>query len=578
MQAAVGLSDPDPQAIMEQVRTVLFLLPLLLHAATGADVPWTRYEAEDGLCLGAAAVVGPSRAVGDLAGEAARRRAVRLSQAGDGVAWTLTSGGAGLVVRLSIPDAPGGGGQEGAMAVRVDGRAIGTLRATSRHTWLYGPEHEPVDDPAAGPPRRIYDETRLLLPRSLRAGQRLELVRADGPAGIWGLDFAELEPVPVPLACPPDLIDARAAGVDPDQATSQLSSLVARFAAGRPPEGKRGIWLAPGRWRLEGIIRVPRVAGGFVVRGAGMWHTTLVDERGRESDWGSPAFNLDAQTALFADFAILGGGRTRKGSGKPFVNAYGAGSVMRNLWVERMTCGFWVGGCAGATTGLRIEGCRLRNLGADGVNLCNGTRDSVVVDTSVRASGDDGIAIWSAPEHDPADGRGCTGNRIERCTVELPWRAAGIAIYGGGGNSVRDCVVRDTLTYPGLTVSSGFKARAFHGTTLVDGLLLERCGGAFWNGQHFGAIWLQADGAPVTGIDLRGITVREPTFSALQLAARGDRPRIEAAIVGLRVERPGSTPLLVRADAGRVTLRDSDLGPVPLVERHGELRIEGIAE
>ena len=43
-----------------------------------------------------------------------------------------------------------------------------------------------------------------------------------------------------------------------------------------------------------------------------------------------------------------------------------------------------------------------------------------------------------------------------------------------------------------------------------------------------------------------------------------DPARIEAAITGLRVERPGSTPLLVRADAGCVSLRDSDFGPPPL--------------
>src|SRR5207237_3392241 len=113
-------------------------------------------------------------------------------------------------------------------------------------------------------------------------------------------------------------------------------------------------------------------ASAIEIKGAGMWYTTLYDERGRPADWGTPGFNLNGLAAHFSDFAMFGSGNNRGISGKPFVNCYGSGTVMKNIWIEHMTCGFWVGGSSGISDHLTIDGCRLRNLGADGINLCNG--------------------------------------------------------------------------------------------------------------------------------------------------------------------------------------------------------------
>ena len=196
------------------------------------------------------------------------------------------------------------------------------------------------------------------------------------------------------------------------------------------------------------------------IQGAGMWYTILYDDRGRPADWGTPGFNMNGLAAHFSDLAIFGSSNNRGVSGKPFVNGYGSGTIMKNIWIEHMTCGFWVGGSSGITDHLTIDGCRIRNLGADGINLCNGTKNSIITNTTVRSSGDDGIAIWSAPEMDgPADGidyPGCANNIIENCTVELPWRASCFAIYGGKDNTVKNCIARDTLTYAGVNISSTF--------------------------------------------------------------------------------------------------------------------------
>jgi hypothetical protein len=48
----------------------------------GANMPYDMYEAEDGVLAGGATIVGPNRTVGDLAGEASGRRAVKLTATG----------------------------------------------------------------------------------------------------------------------------------------------------------------------------------------------------------------------------------------------------------------------------------------------------------------------------------------------------------------------------------------------------------------------------------------------------------------------------------------------------------------
>ncbi|MEU5674186.1 discoidin domain-containing protein, partial [Micromonospora sp. NPDC047753] len=81
-----------------------------LFVGRGANMPYDMYEAEDGVVGGGAAVVGPNREIGDLAGEASGRRAVTLNSTGSYVEFTTRASTNTLVTRFSIPDAPGGGG------------------------------------------------------------------------------------------------------------------------------------------------------------------------------------------------------------------------------------------------------------------------------------------------------------------------------------------------------------------------------------------------------------------------------------------------------------------------------------
>ena len=504
-------------------------VPCVDPARIGAQVPYTRYEAEDGTLAGAAAIAGPSRDVGDLGGEASGRRAVKLVNVGDSVEWTATAEANSIVIRSSIPDTADGAGQDATLSLYVNGVKKDTVTLTSKYAWLYGPEDAPKNTPALGTPRRIYDESHKLFTFTIAPGDRIALKKDHGDeAACYGIDFVELESVGAPLPCPDGFINLTAEGITPANFEARISSLIQWFEWKPGYKDKKGIYIPPGRYKMatQALIN-SKIAAGFEIRGAGMWHTELYDDSGAEGDWGKPGFNLNNKSVKFSDFAIFGAGRTRTGGGKPFFNSYGDGTVMTRIWVEHMTCGFWVGGSSGITNNLTIDRCRLRNLGADGINLCNGTKNSTVVNTTVRGSGDDGIAIWSAPQMDgPAGGvsyAGCANNIIKNCTVELPWRANAYAIYGGQDNTIRDCIARDTLTYAGVNISSTFKPRAFSGTTRVENMLIERCGGKFWGGQEFGGLWVMTEDSELSGLVFRNIDIVDSTYSGLLLKSESYR-------------------------------------------------------
>ena len=82
-------------------------------------------------------------------------------------------------------------------------------------------------------------------------------------------------------------------------------------------------------------------------------------------------------------------------------------------------------------------------------------------------------------------------NSFRNNTIQLPWRANGIAIYGGYDNSIQNNLVYDTMNYPGIMLATDHSPLPFSGTTLIADNGLYRTGGAFWNeDQEFGAITL----------------------------------------------------------------------------------------
>lgn len=195
-----------------------------LNIASGVW-PVASYEAESAQLTGSATVIGAAdqsdRSVGDLGGEASQRQAVVLTNAGDAIAWIVGPGQAGangLILRYSIPDAPGGGGISGQLMLTIlDGAGNAQIQQSlllnSRYSWLYGGVMDGVqlyNVPAnaaqygtANTPTHLYDEIQLKLATPLQPGYALKLSKtASSGVGTIALDFIELETVPVALSQP----------------------------------------------------------------------------------------------------------------------------------------------------------------------------------------------------------------------------------------------------------------------------------------------------------------------------------------------------------------------------------------
>ncbi|MFC1420572.1 Secreted glycosyl hydrolase, partial [Streptacidiphilus sp. N8-3] len=112
-----------------------------------------------------------------------------------------------------------------------------------------------------------------------------------------------------------------------------------------------------------------------------------------------------------------------------------------------------------------------------------------------------------------------SGNTFQNLTAVTPWRAAGVAVYGGENNTLQNLYVADTLTYAGITISSlnfGYPFQGF-GTqpTTIQNASLVRDGGHFWGGQVFPAIWVYSATQPFQGIRVNNVDITDPTYSGI---------------------------------------------------------------
>jgi hypothetical protein len=285
------------------------------------------------------------------------------------------------------------------------------------------------------------------------------------------------------------------------------------------------------------------------VRGAGMWYSVL------EGQWAQ--FHCTGNNCRFADFAIRGGSTTRTDA-QPF-NGFngsaGTGSRVDRVWVEHKKAGCWVGldNQPNVTDGLVIADSRFRDLFADGVNFANGTRNSEVVNTHFRYTGDDALASWSVGSTAAAN----DGNVFHSDTVQLPWRATCFAVYGGTNTQVEDNLCYDTLTFPGIQVGGPYPQHAFGGTTTIARNTIVRGGGYSFNQQH-GALKLFSYQVDLSGVSISNLDIQAPTYFGLDFQSwAADASRIASpSFDQIAITAPGSYGVQVRGDArGGATLK-----------------------
>ncbi|MER7246090.1 discoidin domain-containing protein [Kribbella sp. NPDC000426] len=490
-----------------------------LFVGRGANMPYDHLEAEDASVGGGAAVIGPNRTIGDLAGEASGRRAVTLNSNGSYVEFTTRASTNTLVTRFSMPDSAGGGGQTSSISVYVNGSFAKTLPLTSKYAWLYGAEASPNNSPGSGPARHIYDEANLMLDQTYPAGTKIRLQKDPSNGSTYSIDFIDTEAASV-------IPNPGAGYVTPSGFTQQdVQSALDRV---RQDTTLQGVYLPAGEYQTSSKFNV--YGRAIRVVGAGPWFTRFVAPQSQSNtDVGFDAQSL-ANGSTFSGFSYFGNYDSRNdGPGKVFNFAGTSNMTIDNIWVEHQMCLYW-----GANTDNSvIKNSRIRDTFADGINMTNGSAGNTVSNNDARSTGDDSFALFNATDNGGGEVR---DNVFENLSASLTWRAAGFAVYGGTNNIFRNLYAADMLTYPGITISSldfGIPMNGFGATppTVFENASVVRSGGHFWGNQAFPGVWIFSASKIFQGIRVNDLDVVDPTYSGIMFQTNyvGGQPQFPVA-------------------------------------------------
>jgi hypothetical protein len=515
-----------------------------LVAGRGATVDFAEQEAEDASTNGT--VIGPGRSAYTLPAEASGRSAVSLKP-GQHVEFTLPAAANAITVRYSIPDAPNGGGITAPLDVTVNGRSRRTMTLTSQYAWLYN-QYPFSNDPNAGllhpdwwitecgcvpaattpapvittpfRPNHFYDEQRLLLGRTYRAGDKLRLtVPARSPASATVVDLLDSQLVGAPKV---DLVAANVLffGADPTGRRDSAGAFDAAVAFAKATHLK--VYAPPGTYQVNRHIVVDDVT----IEGAGSWYTVV---KGHQVDLATPAPDGSVHTGVgfygkdasvggshnvhLSGFAIEGDVRERIDTDQ--VNGIGGAlsdSTIDGLFIQHTKVGMWFDG---PMTNLTITNNVIVDQIADGINFHTGVTNSVVRNNFIRNTGDDALAMWSEKTADAND-------TFDHNTVQTPVLANGIALYGGTDNTVSNNLVADPIREgSGLHLGSRFGALPFAGHAWITGNTTVRAGTyeLNWN-IGLGAIWLYAlEGSLTADVEVVGDSFLDNTYNAIMFVA-----------------------------------------------------------
>ncbi len=472
-------------------------------AARGATLPYIELEAEDAATNGT--VIGPDRTFGHLAAEASGRKAVQLTQPGQYVEFTLPKAANSIVVRYSIPDSVDGKGLTAPLSLYVAGKQQPDLILTSKYGWFYGGypfSNSSIDFNG----HHFYDETHRLL-AEMPAGTKIRLqVDPADTASSYTIDLADFEEVAAPIAAPDNAVSIVDFGADPGGTQDSTQAIAQAVAAARTQH--KVVWIPPGMFTVTSHIIVDNVT----MRGAGPWYSIL--HGSGVGVYGNYAPD-PSQNVQLSDFAIFGEVTNRDDNAQlnGIGGAMGGNSIIQNLWIEHTKVGMWFDG---PFSGLTITAVRIRDVTADGLNLHKGITNTIVQQSLIRNTGDDGLAMWSETLPDQ-------NNTFQFNTVQLPILANNIAIYGGADNQILDNLVADTITQgSGIHVGNRFQSVALSGTTTIDRNTLVRAGDFDPNWRYgVGALWFYALDAPMTGtINVDDDTIIDSSYEAVHFTGK----------------------------------------------------------
>lgn len=434
-------------------------------------MPFKMLEAEDGILTGGAGILAmytlPSAPTVEL--ESSGRRCVELNTTGESVSWTTTDLTNTIVVRVSIPDAPTGGGITDSLSLYVDGVFRQSIECTSKYTWVYGKQNLVENDPSFGTPKRFYEMQRAFINGDpVPAGSVITLKKdAENKAAYYRIDFILLENVGPALTQPANTLSVITYGATPNDLTDDTQAFKNCIAACQSQ--KKGMWIPAGNFYNGGSIIN---ATGINIYGAGMWYTTNTRIIGGRHKWNLTNCSIQDLYIFNPETGrdvLLGhdSGMTIQGD---------KGWLVERVWTHH--CFFW---CSG-TDGL-IRDCRATESWADGINLNNGPTVKpdyaglrLTADNNfIVGPGDDGIAINSQ------NGGGAAANMVDtkvlnNSSIASTW-ANGIRVAGGRNSVVQNNLITDPADANGIRVGEfGTNGNPCESVLVSDNLILRGCG------------------------------------------------------------------------------------------------------
>ncbi|GIF41072.1 glycosyl hydrolase family 28-related protein [Actinoplanes xinjiangensis] len=568
--AATGIPYAAQAAPAATEITRAALDPALL-TGRGAPVAFLEQEAEHAATNGT--VIGPDRTAYTLPAEASGRSAVTLDP-GEWVEFTLPRAANAITVRYSIPDAPAGGGITAPLTVGTR-HGTRTMTLTSQYSWLYN-QYPFTNDPRADllhpdwwitecqcvpaattpapviarpfRPAHFYDEQRLLLGHTHRAGDRIRLTARSVPTTIDLLDSELVGPPKVDLTA----VNPLFFGADPTGRRDAAPAIERAIAyAGK---AHRKVYLPPGVYQVNRHIVVDDVT----ITGAGNWYTII---KGREVALDQPAPDGSVHTGVgfygrsaaeggsrnvhLSGFAIQGDVRERIDTDQ--VNGVGGAmsdSTVDGLYIQHTKVGLWFDGPMSNT---RVTNNVIVDQIADGLNFHTGVTGSLARGNFVRNTGDDALAMWAEKTTN-------SGNTFDRNTVQSPTLANGIAIYGGRDTTVSNNLIADPVREgSALHAGTRFAAEPFTGFLRFTNNTTARAGTFELNWRiGLGAIWFYSleDGFDAD-VRVTGDHYLDSTYNAIMLVAEWgvkDLHSIDGIrFKDIRVDGTGTSVLSARA-------------------------------
>jgi hypothetical protein len=542
-----------------------------LVAGRGANVAFLEQEAENAATNGT--VIGPDRTAYTLAAEASGRSAVTLDP-GEWVEFTLPRPANAITVRYSIPDAPNGGGITAPLTVGTR-HGTRTMSLTSQYSWLYN-QYPFTGDPqadllhpdwwitecqcvpaATSPapvitkpfrPAHFYDEQRLLLGHTYRAGDKVRLTARNVPTTI---DLLDSELVGLPKV---DLTGVNVLLFGADPTGRKDSATAVERAVAFAKKAKRKVYLPPGVFQVNRHIVVDDVT----ITGAGNWYTII---KGREVALTEPAPDGSVHTGVgfYGKDAAAGGSRNVHLSGFAIhgdvreridtdqVNGVGGAmsdSSVDGLYIQHTKVGLWFDGPMSNT---KVTNNIIVDQIADGLNFHTGVTNSLVRNNFVRNTGDDALAMWAEKTTN-------TGNTFDRNTVQSPTLANGIAIYGGRDTTVSNNLIADPVREgSALHAGTRFGAEPFTGFLRFTDNTTARSGTFELNWRiGLGAIWFYSlQGSFDADVRVTGDHYLDSTYNAIMLVAEWDVKDLHSidgiTFKDIRVDGTGTSVLSARA-------------------------------